>query len=305
MDYIYGPVPSRRLGISLGVSPIPKKTCNYSCVYCQLGRTDHMTNQRQDFFELSDMIEEFEGFLKKNIDFDVVTIVGEGEPTLYLSLGKLIKEIKKRTDKPVAIITNGGLLYDDDVKKDLYEADICMPTLDAYDQASFKKINRPIGNMHYDDVYRGLVEFSRNYKNQLWLEMMFVKGMNDDNTSISKLKEKLKDINYQRLYINTVVRPPAEEDVDKVSHKDLNSIAKSLGGLSIDVLMSDGFYSEIKDDFEAIKSIIKRHPMNHFEIKGFLEKRGHKDKSLVFKQLEDSSEIDILNNNGYKTYRLK
>jgi wyosine [tRNA(Phe)-imidazoG37] synthetase (radical SAM superfamily) len=115
----------------------------------------------------------------------------------------------------------------------------------------------------------------------------------------------LKDINYQRLYINTVVRPPAEEDVDKVSHKDLNSIAKSLGGLSIDVLMSDGFYSEIKDDFEAIKSIIKRHPMNHFEIKDFLDKRGHKDKSLVFKQLEDSSEIDILNNNGYKTYRLK
>jgi wyosine [tRNA(Phe)-imidazoG37] synthetase (radical SAM superfamily) len=305
MEYIYGPVPSRRLGISLGISPIPKKTCNYSCVYCQLGRTDHMTNQRQDFFELSDMIEEFEEFLKKNIDFDVVTIVGEGEPTLYLSLGKLIKEIKKRTDKPVAIITNGGLLYDDDVKKDLYEADICMPTLDAYDQASFKKINRPIGNLVYDDVYRGLVEFSRNYKNQLWLEMMFVKGMNDDNTSISKLKDKLKDIDYHRLYINTVVRPPAEEDVDKVSHKDLISIAKFLGGLSIDVLMSDGFYSEIKDDFEAIKSIIKRHPMNHFEIKGFLEKRGCKDIARIFKQLEDSSEIDILNNNGYKTYRLK
>ncbi|HAG10444.1 MAG TPA: radical SAM protein, partial [Desulfotomaculum sp.] len=110
--YIYGPVPSRRLGLSLGVSIIPKKACNYSCIYCQLGRTDRMTNTRQLFYPVGDIIEELDKVLQNNISFDVVTIVGEGEPTLYLGLGELIEEIHKRTDKPVAVITNGALLYE-------------------------------------------------------------------------------------------------------------------------------------------------------------------------------------------------
>ena len=110
--YIYGPVPSRRLGLSLGVSPIPKKTCNYSCIYCQLGRTDRMTNTRKMFYPVQAILDELDEVIKRNIPFDVVTIVGEGEPTLYLGLGDLLEGIHERTDKPLAVITNGALLYD-------------------------------------------------------------------------------------------------------------------------------------------------------------------------------------------------
>ncbi len=161
MKYIYGPVPSRRLGISLGISPIPKKTCNYSCIYCQLGRTDHMTNMRQMFFSVEEIMDEFDEFLKESIKFDVVTIVGEGEPTLYLGLGELISEIQKRTDKPVAVITNGALFYDPNLRSELYNADIVLPTLDAYDDESFRKINRPHSTIDFEKVSYGLKTFFR------------------------------------------------------------------------------------------------------------------------------------------------
>lgn len=174
--YIYGPVPSRRLGISLGVSPIPKKTCNYSCIYCQLGRTKPMTNSRKMFFSVEEIIHEFDDLIQNNIYFDVVTIVGEGEPTLYLGLGKIIAEIKKRVKKPVAVITNGALLYDKTVRQELLQADIVLPSMDAFDEASFEMINRPYKNMIYKDVYSGLIEFSKIYQGQLWLEIMVILG---------------------------------------------------------------------------------------------------------------------------------
>lgn len=119
MKYIYGPIPSRRLGRSLGISPIIKKACNYSCVYCQLGRTDHLSNKREMLFPVDDIVAEFDQMMLSDIKIDVVTIVGEGEPTLYLGLKELIEKIKARTDKPIAIITNGALLNDEEVKQAL------------------------------------------------------------------------------------------------------------------------------------------------------------------------------------------
>jgi wyosine [tRNA(Phe)-imidazoG37] synthetase (radical SAM superfamily) len=164
MHYMYGPVPSRRLGISLGVSPIPKKTCNYSCTYCQLGRADHMTNTRQMFFEVKDIIKEFDMLLLEDGYFDVVTIVGEGELTLYAGLGELIVEMKKRTSKPIAVITNGALFYDAKVQAELCEADIILPTMDAYDDQYFKIINRPHGNLDFKTVKKGWKYFQGNIK---------------------------------------------------------------------------------------------------------------------------------------------
>lgn len=305
MNYIYGTVPSRRLGISLGISPIPKKTCNYSCVYCQLGRTDHMTNRPRDYFKVDDILIELETFLKKNIPFDIVTIVGEGEPTLYADLKTLILGIKKRVKKVVAVITNGALLYDKGVQSALNEADIVLPTLDAYDEQSFKKINRPIGQLSFQKVYQGLVEFSHQYKGQLWLEMMFVKNMNDSEEDVKKLKKKLESVHYDRLYLNTPVRPPAESFVECVTNTRMRQIARQLSGISIDLLVSDGFYSEIEDDIEAIKSIIKRHPMNQYEIQGFLEKRACKNIQEVIKDLGGDDDVEKISYKNFETYRLK
>ena len=305
MNYIYGPVPSRRLGISLGVSPIPKKTCNYSCIYCQLGRTNHLTNTRIMFYNIEDIISEFEAILKKDVLFDVVTIVGEGEPTLYLGLGELIKEIHHRTNKPVAVITNGALLFNKIVRDELFLADIVLPTLDAYDEETFKKINRPYRTISFARVIEGLIRFSNEYKGKLWLEMMFIKGYNNDLSSILKYKELLTKINYDKLYLNTPVRPPAESFVEALTSNEMNEIESKLGGISIDLLDSEGFYSDITDHFQAILSIIKRHPMNQHEINGFLKTRKCKNIVKIIEQLKQDSKIDVINYKGYFTFRLK
>lgn len=305
MKYVYGPVPSRRLGVSLGISPIPKKTCNYSCIYCQLGRTDHMTNTRQMFFSVEEIMAEFDQVLREKIHFDVVTIVGEGEPTLYLGLGELIDEIKKRTDKPVAVITNGALLYDTQLQSELGKADIVLPTMDAYDEESLKRINRPQGSLKFEDIKRGLEEFSEKYQGQLWIEIMLIKDVNDDDESLGKYAEMLKRIKYEKLYLNTPVRPPAESDVSIVDHEKMDHAAELLGGISIDLLSSEGFHSEIEDDHAAILSIIKRHPMNQFEIEGFLASRGRSDIDAFLDGLRRDDKVEVINYKGYDTYRLR
>ena len=304
MKYVYGPVPSRRLGLSLGISPIPKKVCNYSCIYCQLGRTDRMSNTRQMFFMVEEIMEELQEVLRNKIKFDVVTIVGEGEPTLYLGLGELISEIRKRTDKPVAVVTNGALFYDAKLRAELYGADIVLPTLDAYDEESLRKINRPHGAIDYEMVSEGLKKFSEEYTGQLWIELMLIEGMNDDEVSLRKYAEVLKKLDYDKLYINTPVRPPAEPDVKAVSHEKMNRAVDVLGGISIDLLDSQGFHSEIEDHYEAIMSIIKRHPMNQFEIEGFLTSRSCKNIDGILDDLKKDGKVVIVNYKGYDTYRL-
>jgi wyosine [tRNA(Phe)-imidazoG37] synthetase (radical SAM superfamily) len=305
MKFVYGPVPSRRLGISLGISPIPKKTCNYSCIYCQLGRTNHMLNTRQMFFTVEEIMVEFDEILGNQIQFDVITIVGEGEPTLYLGLGQLILEIKKRTDKPIAVITNGALLSDAKLRGELYQADIVLPTLDAFDEESFKRINRPHGKINFNMVHDGLVTFSKEYQGQLWLELMLMQGINDDENSLNKYAEQLKELHYDRLYINTPIRPPAEAGVSAVSHDHMSIAVDLLGGISIDLLESEGFHSEIEDHYEAILSIIKRHPMNQFEIIGFLKSRGIENGDELFHRLKQDSNVAVIQYKGYDTYRLQ
>ena len=303
--YIYGPVPSRRLGISLGVRPIPKKTCNYSCIYCQLGRTKPMTNSRKMFFSVEEIIHEFDDLIQNNIYFDVVTIVGEGEPTLYLGLGKIIAEIKKRVKQPVAVITNGALLYDKTVRQELLQADIVLPSMDAFDEASFEMINRPYKNMIYKDVYSGLIEFSKIYQGQLWLEIMVMEGINDSDLILEKYLGLLKEIKYDRLFLNTPVRPPAEQGVNVVGNDRMKYISETLGGIAIDLLSSKGFYSEISDDYNAVISIIKRHPMNQFEIESFLENRKGSDIADIFNRLILDKEVLKVKYMGYDTFRLR
>ena len=303
--YIYGPVPSRRLGISLGISPIPKKTCNYSCIYCQLGRTDHLTNLRQLFYPVGEIIDELKDFLKAAIPFDVITIVGEGEPTLYLGLGELIHQIRKLTTKPLAVITNGALLYDPTLQEELASADIILPTLDAWDEASFKKINRPHGALNYSRVINGIQSFSKEYQGQIWIEIMLMEGISDDEQALIQYKAMLKKLKFDKLYINTPIRPPAEANVKPVEHKRINQIAGYLGGISIDLLESEGFHSEIKDDYEAILSIIKRHPMNQFEIEGFLKARGLYNGDEILNRLKKDKALEVIHYKGYNSYRLK
>ncbi|MDD2458743.1 MAG: radical SAM protein [Eubacteriales bacterium] len=304
-QFVYGPVPSRRLGLSLGISPIPKKTCNYSCIYCQLGRTHPMTNTRSLFYPVEDILSEFDQILAQRVAFDVVTIVGEGEPTLYSGLGSLINGIQTRTEKPVAVITNGALLGDPEVQSELMVADIVLPSLDACDEAMWHTINRPHRSLEFARVNQGLIDFSHAYQGQLWIELMLIAGINDNEASLQQFKDMLSRLNYDRLYINTPVRPPAETWVAAASPETMTRAVTLLGGISIDLLASTGFHSEITDDYEAIKSIIKRHPMNQHEIEGFLRTRGQMQPSDLLEKLRQSPEIEVLEYKGYLTFRLK
>ena len=158
-------------------------------------------------------MEEFRRYTQKEQNFDVVTVVGEGEPTLYSDLGNLLVGLKKLTDKPVAVITNGALLYDEKVREDLCHADIVLPSMDAVNEEMFRKIDRPYGRIQFDQVCQGLVDFSKEYQGQLYLEIMLLDGINCDDGSLDKFAEMLKSIRYDRVYVNTAVRPPAEKDV--------------------------------------------------------------------------------------------
>lgn len=228
------------------------------------------------FFPVRDIITEFELAISKALLFDAVTIVGEGEPTLYLGLGELIAEINSRTDKPVAVITNGALLCDPQVRSELSRADIVLPSLDAYDQQSYQRINRPHPHLHFDEVYQGLKTFAHEYEGQLWLEIMLMQGINADDASLAKYAALLQEMDYDRLYLNTPVRPPAEEYVQTVDHATMQHAAELLGGLSIDLLVSSGFHSEISDDYDAILEILK-----------------------------NDARVESLHYKGYDTYRLR
>lgn len=305
MKYIYGPIPSRRLGQSLGISPIPKKYCNYSCIYCQLGRTTNMTNKREMFYKVEDIIAELDRVLKNKVQFDVVSIVGSGEPTLYKGLGKLIEQIKLICNKPVVVITNGALLNDKVLQEELLNCDIILPTIDAYDEESFKIINRPHKKIIFNNIINGIIEFSKKFKGEIWLEIMFMENINDDERSLNEYKNLLKKIKYDKLYLNTPIRPPAEQEVNAVSHNRMQEIASFLQGVPINIPHSIGFHSEIKDDYKAIVNIIQRHPMNQYEIVSFLKSRKDVLIDAIFERLNSDNNIEVIDYKGYQTYRLK
>lgn len=304
-NYVFGPVPSRRLGRSLGISPLPQKTCNYSCIYCQLGRTDKMTNTRKTFFPTEEILEEFKLYLKDQDKFDVVSIVGEGEPTLCANLGQIIRGVHALCDKPVAVITNAALMGDASVRADLALADIVLPSLDSCDETAWHRVDRPHGHLDYGTMMQGLIQFSREYTGQLFLEVMLMKGVNDDEESLLKLRDAAAKIRSDRVYVNTPVRPPAEADVQVSSPETIARACELLGGISIDALAAGSFFSEIPDDYQAILSIIGRHPMNQHEIGGFLESRNNANPESIFEKLRRDPGVAHTEYKGYVTYRLK
>ncbi|MFA6814963.1 MAG: radical SAM protein [Lentisphaeria bacterium] len=303
--YVFGLVPSRRLGLSLGVSPIPERTCNHTCVYCQLGRTQHLTNTRKMFFPTQEIVQELKTYLEKKMQFDVITLVGEGEPTLYLGMGEIIQEFKKITDKPITVITNGALMSDPQVRKELCCADIVLPSMDATNPEQYRKINRPFGTLQYQETFQGLIDFSHEFKGELWVEIMLIEGMNNDEESLQNFKTMLSQIKYDRVYLNTPVRPPAEGYVQQASKKSLARAVDLLGGISIDMLTAGNFFSEVPDSVEALTSICRRHPMNQFEIAAFLKGRKEKFSAEFAKRLASDSRVTVVTRKGIRTYRAK
>ncbi len=233
MKYIYGPVPSRRLGLSLGLSITPHKTCTFDCLYCQQGKTSQTTLERKEYTPISEVLDELRGWIanhpQEEAKLDYITISGSGEPTLNTGIGKLIQEIKKMTSRQVAVITNASFLSDAGVRKEIIAADLIVPSLDAAVEQVFREIDRPHPGIKAEDIINGLVELRKEFSGKIWLEVMLAKGINDDIRYIKKLKEAADRINPDKIQLNSPVRTTAESGILPVAETKLKRIKKLLG----------------------------------------------------------------------------
>lgn len=308
MKHVYGIVPSRRLGRSLGVSTIPFKTCNYSCIYCQLGRTENMTNSRKTFFNPEDILVEAKTFIETfgEDTFDVVSFVGEGEPTLYTPLDEVAAGIMKLTGKPLVLITNGALLYEAKVREEAGTFDIVMPTLDAWDEESFKRINRPFGKLRYEKIFDGLIEFSKEFEGEIWLEIMLIKGYNDCDPALEKIKQRVEKLKPERVYINVPVRPPAEARVEIPERSRITKARELFRAESIEKLSRAPFSSAEIDGEKATLEIIKRHPMSREEVYDLLASQFSFSPARIevfLEREEKRARIEKLTHGGKTFYR--
>jgi wyosine [tRNA(Phe)-imidazoG37] synthetase (radical SAM superfamily) len=207
--YTYGPVPSRRLGRSLGVSIIPRKVCTYSCIYCQLGRTVKPDIQPRSFFPRAEVFGEIERKVAKTSP-ECITFAGDGEPTLSADLGWFIERCRKRWSIPVAVITNGCLLHLKEIRDSLLCADIVLPSLDAGDEETFKAVNRPHPAIEFERIIKGLIVFRESYQGLIRLEVMLVRGVNDSEYNLSNIRKLAWAIRPDRIDLAVPTRPPAE-----------------------------------------------------------------------------------------------
>jgi wyosine [tRNA(Phe)-imidazoG37] synthetase (radical SAM superfamily) len=228
--HVYGPVPSRRLGFSLGVDILPFKTCSFDCVYCQLGKAGKKRVRRALYFSCPEILGQIRRALAEGRRIDHITFSGSGEPTLNTLIGPLIREIKTMTPIPVAVLTNAAHLGLKSVREALRPADVVVPSLDAATAAAFRRINRPEPSVRVENVIAGLEKFRSEFRGQIWLEVMLVKGSNDSPEDIAALKGAIARIRPDRVQLNTVVRPPAEGWARPLSRRALESIREELGG---------------------------------------------------------------------------
>lgn len=223
MAYVFGPVPSRRLGRSLGVDLVPFKTCTYDCIYCQLGHTTHKTLQRQEWVPLDAVVADVKAKLASRPDY--VTLSGSGEPTLYSRIDELIDRIHGITSVPVAVLTNGSLLWQPQVRRQLLHADLVLPSLDAGDARTFLAVNRPHEEIPFDEMLEGLVAFRQQYFGPYWLEVFLLQGYTDSEPAVQRLVECVRRIRPDRVQLNTVTRPAAEEYARMVDPQRMAKIA--------------------------------------------------------------------------------
>jgi wyosine [tRNA(Phe)-imidazoG37] synthetase (radical SAM superfamily) len=275
-SYLYGPVPSRRLGLSCGIDIVPFKVCTLGCVYCQLGKTARTTTERKEYIPIEPVLAELKKALSEGLQADYITIAGSGEPTLNSRLGELIDGIKKLTNIPVAILTNGTLLYRQDVRTDCSKADVVMPSLDAGDEQTFQKINRPNGVISIEKLISGLCDFRKEFTGRIWLEVFFVEGINTADEQIAKIKDAIELTDPDKVHLNTAVRPTADLNITRVSAEKLRQIADRLGpkaevvaefspafsGILNESKIEDvpGHHSVMNRKTQALLSMLKRRP---------------------------------------------
>ena len=305
----FGPIPSRRLGKSLGINNIVShKICSYSCIYCQIGDTKKKSTVRLKFYEPEKLVEDVENHLKKlNKDHtpDFLTFVANGEPTLDINMGREIK-LLKRLGLPIAVITNSSLIYDEAVQDDLMEADWVSVKVDSIDKAVWNKINRPLAEINFEKILDGLKCFSSNYKGKLHTETMLAEGFNDSTGILKQNASFIAKLNPQKAYLSIPTRPPAVKEVKPVSEEKLTETWQIYqeAGLTTELLTGfegtdTGFTGNAFDDILNITAV---HPLREDTITKLLEQ--NKTSLSVINSLVAQELIKSINYKG-KTYYVR
>ena len=306
MKHLFGPVPSRRLGVSLGIDPIPKKVCSLDCIYCEVDKTSMKTLERAEYISADAILEEVREYLSHDhVPLDFVTFSGSGEPTLNSKLGYLIREIKKMTGTPIAVITNGTLLWRPDVREDLLPADLVMPSLDTASEEIFTKVNHPAKDLTVSLVLEGLIKFRQNYSGPIWLEILIVKNVNNKEDEYYRLAEAVEKINPDRVQLNTVIRPPGFGKAEAVTKAELQKLQQIIGPKAEIIATfnretNKAYREEIED------SLIELLKIRACTIDEMVESMGiHRDELLKYLELfQEDSRLQKIQFEGKIYYKI-
>jgi wyosine [tRNA(Phe)-imidazoG37] synthetase (radical SAM superfamily) len=269
--YLFGPVQSRRLGVSLGVDMVPFKTCTLDCIYCECGATDKLTCERREYVSADELINELDDYLSKKPELDYITFAGSGEPTLNTAIKTVHTYIKQQYPLyKTALLTNGTLLYLPEVRDEVVLFDLVSPSLDAISDRAFKKMNRPEKRLINDQIIQGLIEFSKMYKGILWVEVFIVAGINDSSEELALFKYALEQIHPTRIQLNSLDRPGTCEWVQPATAQELQSIASFFKPLPVEIISRHGAIKAVgkseEDILETIVSLLRRRPSTMEEL---------------------------------------
>ncbi len=292
--YLFGPVLSRRLGISLGVDLIPHKTCPLDCIYCEAGKTTNHTLKREVFYPVSEIISELKAYLFSFPKLDYITFSGSGEPLLYSGIGSVIKWIKENySDYKIALITNSILLKDESVIEEIMDVDLIVPSLDAADQETFKKINRPVEGLNIEDVLNGMELFFSKYKGQTWMEIFIAEGINDSIYSLTEIKKWIIKFPHEKIQINSLDRPGTDKMLKKASMDTLFKVKEFFGEKAEIVVRREKRENLNVLDDNAEKSILKNIKIRSMTLNDLSSVTGIEEKELdkILSILESEKKI--------------
>lgn len=265
--YLFGPVPSRRLGHSLGVDLVPFKICSFDCVFCQLGRTPKTTVKRMEYVPVNQVIDELDHWIKEDGVADYITLSGSGEPTLNSGFGRVIEFARNSTNIPVALLTNGSLISDPEVRMQASQANVVKLSLSGWDSGSFEYINRPHHDLNMKQIIDGASLFREMFSGELWLEVFIVWGVNSIPKDVAKIAEIIEKINPDRIQLNTAVRPPAEEFVQAAPKEHLEKLAKLFNPVAEVIAEFSSEHSvNVKANEQTIRTMLDRRPCTSDQI---------------------------------------
>lgn len=306
-EHIFGPVPSRRLGMSLGLDMVPAKTCSLNCAYCECGKTTDFSLERKPYVPASQLIDELDNFMNdSDIEIDAITFGGSGEPLLNSDLPKVLNHIQTKYPKvKTALLTNSTLFYIPEVRKEALSIDFVLPSYDAYSEESFKKINNPVKDLTAQMVTDGLIAFSKEYKGTLWVELFIIEDVNANKGEIERIKDVLSTVSPTRVQLNTLDRPGAFSWVKAASKETLQRVANELHPLPVEIVSRSSApetsekaknYSE-----EEIISTITRRPLTVEDVAVTMG-ISINDADKILNKILEKGKLKIENISGKKFY---